>query len=213
MTWSLESELLTIAGQESVGASLAGLGLARTEQAHLVASSREGWVRSGAETYLYMFGVKDGDSFNTFALKACVALGGLAGVRSILSEWCRRRHHLDEMGVSTPTLFGVGQGVIIEEYIPHSFKSILNSTDESGVGDLLGTLSQLVSQLLDSGYLPVSLHDLRSRGDDAVVIDFGEDLGGQRSTLNPERRSHHIDMLMRSAVPPRLHQAIQSIPL
>jgi hypothetical protein len=37
-----------------------------------------------------------------------------------------------------------------------------------------------------TGFWPISLHDVRSRGNDVVVIDMGEDIGGPHSIVLDE---------------------------
>lgn len=184
--WSIERELCDTAGADDLMHALLLLRLLKRGETFVALEELQPWTRAGAETYTYVFRVRTVASAKQVLVKACVALGGTS-VGEICQEWLRRRRFLQSAGISTPELYGFSRATIIEEYVamtlPEAF--LLGNLNErlrlaSGLGRLVGVLSRYRFQLL-------SLHDLRSRADDVVVIDFGEDLGPPfaMSTENP----------------------------
>jgi hypothetical protein len=135
------------------------------------------WYRSGAETYLAICRIEcHDDSSKDIAIKACIALTEKMSVDATLSAWIRRRTHVAAHGVETPRLYGFGEGLLIEEYIPHTLPEAVRQT--SSADALVGLAVNTAATLVRLGFQPVSLFDdLRSRGKDVVVVDFGSDLG------------------------------------
>lgn len=134
------------------------------------------WTRSGAETYSLVFAVRGRGSIDRlFRLKACVAFALGTGLDGILQGWLSRRAALEAVGVETPRLHASGQGVILEEEIPFDLATALRSEGSEGVR--LG-LVDLIVGLSRLGFSPrTGFSGIRSRGRDAVIVDFGQDLG------------------------------------
>ena len=179
MGWTLESELCGAARASSVSEALAALGLLsnRNEQYELVTDGT--WTRGGAETYLYSFAVTSDSGAYAVVLKACVAIGSLDGVERILSDWLHRRQALARFGIATPYLYFRHNGSIAEERIEMTVKEAIGRRDRSGQMEIIRQVGRLAAVLGWLGFPVLSLHDLRSRGDDVVLIEFGEDLGPQ----------------------------------
>ena len=176
--WSLEKELCKLIGAEDVDEALYRLKIT-TEKGFPVDIMRsDSWERGGAETYIYKFWVKEGESSQTgYIIKACVAFSPASSLDDILTEWVSRRTLVEANGVSTPRLLAYGHGVILEELIPYGLKERLLELKELAPL-LLNQVAVVLGTLLKLGFSPVGiLDDLRTRGDDVVMIDFGEDLG------------------------------------
>jgi len=128
-------------------------------------------------------------------LKACVAIGGLQGVSSIVEEWVSRRRLLSSAGVAVPQLYGVVSGTIWEEFIPHALMDAMAQATSArravladALGRTMGTLTRLGTPAFDTS-------DWRSRGTDVVLVDFGEDLGPV--DLVKQRTPHILDDWLR----------------
>jgi hypothetical protein len=69
-----------------------------------------------------------------------------------------------------------GHGVFIEEFIAFDLLSVLRSTDTKQ--SLLMEIVRYAAILQGLGFSAIAPYsDLRSRGHDVVVVDFGSDLG------------------------------------
>ena len=138
------------------------------------------WYRSGAETYSYVFDVssrvRGADVTQRCWLKACVALGS-GGVGSIASQWLQRRALLEQFPGSTPRLFAAYKATVLEEDIRLSLTDAYRAGTSRTRVALLRSAGVLVGRLACWGFPVLDLSDLRSRGADAVVVDFGSDLG------------------------------------
>jgi hypothetical protein len=55
--------------------------------------------------------------------------------------------------------------------------------DAAGRHQLDAQHASMMSTIYELGFHPVGLHDLRSRGSDVVMIDFGSDLGAPRAQV------------------------------
>jgi hypothetical protein len=175
LTWTLESELAGLAGESDIGAALRSLSLVASDEVEAELEPGAGWERGGAETYIYDFWVSSPGNREHFLLKACVAIGDFSGVSSILGTWLERRAVLEAAGVSVPRLHGAGSGTILEEFVPFSVRECLkSSSDSEHLAHRLGKLAAVLAKLK---FPVLSLSDLRSHGNDVVVVDFGEDLG------------------------------------
>jgi len=175
-TWSLEGELCKLANEPDPRNALVRLGLIGVGIGGYQLDEIQPWVRSGNETYSYVFAVRaPGTPDRICRFKACVAPPGPHGLDKILGRWLRRRDLLSKMGVSTPTLYGAGQGVLLEEEIPFDIPTAVRHRETDAV---LNGLIDIASALATLGFSPVSpFSDVRSRGNDAVFVDFGSDLG------------------------------------
>lgn len=157
------------------------LGLKKTKQpAHF--KLIRGWHRSGGETYAAYFSLfsSEFELPRTFVLKACCP-SCFSDVTKVLDKWLLRREFMQASGINTPELYAKGHGIILEEFIPYSIEEAarINSYSPkyfSMIADFYGAVGAL-------GFLPISLyHNIRSRGDDVVNIDFGGDLGARNDT-------------------------------
>jgi hypothetical protein len=187
--WSLAAELQRVAGVEGVATALHALGLiSRSESSYRLVGADGQWVRGGAESYIFRFQVDEDIAVKDVMIKACVAFGPGGRLSEILERWVQRRNLLRANGIATPQLYGYGHGVLIEEYVPHSLGEALCSAS-SNRKELLSGLAIYAAALSKLGFAPIGpFEDLRSRGRDVVVVDFGEDLGppGVSNTARPE---------------------------
>lgn len=187
--WSLAAELQKIADTDETTDALVALGLLSQPQAAYQLRSDAEWTRGGAETYLYRFQVvEEGGPTRDVVIKACVAYSPATPLESILDRWLVRRGLLQKNGVATPHLYAWGHGVILEEYLPHPLAEVL-SAPQSTRETLLTGIAHYAAVLSKLGFAAVApFADLRSRGEDVVAIDFGQDLGdpGVKDSPRPE---------------------------
>lgn len=175
--WSIDRELCGLANRESVADSLASLGLVPTG-VDFVIDATESWWRAGEETYAFRFSIATGDVRHHLFLKACVAYDPLCTLADILESWIERRRLLSSVGVSTPRLFAYGKGVILEEFVPLELVPLLALAPSLLQDKLLLELASFAGKMALCGFCPLDPYsDLRSRGTDVVVVDFGQDLG------------------------------------
>lgn len=176
--WTLEKELCKLANVGDFYEALYSLGIIKERNQKINLIQSHSWERGGAETYIYKFWLQQDNKISTgYILKACVAFSPASSLETILKEWIERRSLIEANGILTPRLFAAGHGVILEELIPFELKTRIIEAGEQmpvvlhQVAGVLGILSKL-------GFNTASvLDDLRTRGDDVVMIDFGEDLG------------------------------------
>ncbi|MGH4012514.1 MAG: hypothetical protein ACRDSL_00955 [Pseudonocardiaceae bacterium] len=171
--WTLEGELATLTGTDGIASALATLGIAEPDE-QVVLDTVQDWYRSGAETYSLRFSASNGSRLSEFVLKACVAYGGQP-LKDIFASWLSRRRLLDSLGVSTPRLYAAGAAVLVEEYVPLGLIDALTSGEYREA--ILRSIGRTVGTVVSAGFVPLSAHDWRSRGNDVVLIDFGQDLG------------------------------------
>ncbi|MGY2011589.1 MULTISPECIES: hypothetical protein [Nocardia] len=132
------------------------------------------WWRSGAETYSLIFDVETQSAQRTAIMKACVAWGSLS-LAATFEQWFTRRATLRAAGVQVPDLYCRDNATLVEEYIPFDFyEHVKQSPDRHSLLFAAGRAAALISK---TGFTPLSLVDLRTRGSDVVFIDFGQDLG------------------------------------
>lgn len=177
--WSIEKELCKLAKKDKLPDALSALGLISSPQEDYTISSHGSWERGGAETYIFKFSIKTNSNINKYILKACVKFSPSMSIDKIIDEWVSRRNLISSFGISTPKLFYFGDGVLIEEFIPFTLK---NQLKDSFNNNILYDLAYYSGILELNKFLTIApFSDLRSRGDDLVVIDFGEDLGSPNS--------------------------------
>jgi len=176
--WSLKKELCKIANSESINRALYKIGISDDADSKLEIVHSKEWIRSGAETYIYKFTVAFPNQIKKdIILKACVAFSPGKTLESILDQWIKRRSLLSKSGVSTPILYTYGNGIIVEEFINYKLTKILIEKSESQRSILI-QLAQLAGTLKKLNFAPINpFDDLMSRGNDVVVVDFGQDLG------------------------------------
>lgn len=175
--WTLEEELCGLAGTASVAEALVGLGLVdeashepRLEEVH-------GWVRGGAETYIYRFRVVDDLASRDVMLKAVVAFSMVKSLTQLGGEWVERRRLLEQDGIRTPRLYFAGRALIVEEYIPERLSSFLEGKPAQAV-QLADQVIHYAAALEKHAFRPVApFHGLRTNGTDVFAVDFGQDLG------------------------------------
>jgi hypothetical protein len=191
--WSLEGELCRLANAPDLAIAFAKLGFVGDGQELPRLRTIMDWHRSGAETYSYTFAISDSSNIERkYRLKACVSWGPNATVEGIIKLWVLRRSVLAAEGVSVPRLIASGSGLILEEEIPHHVSMVLQSVSSERVLAQLLNIAAAISRLR---FLPVnSLADIRSRGKDAVYVDFGSDLGP------PHRISSSPDIIFRQLI-------------
>lgn len=108
-------------------------------------------------------------------MKACVAYEGGTSLPDIFATWLARRETVTRAGVSTPRLHAAGRALLVEEYVPLTLTEALSSGQHRP--ELMQAIGATVARLLNAGFVPLSVHDWRSRGQDVVLVDFGQDLG------------------------------------
>ncbi len=146
------------------------------------------WTPSG-ETFYRELLVNTGREVNHYVEKACVKILPSETLR----EWLSRRRILQRAGVETPKLQAHDLVEIIEEYIPYSLSDAYNRLDLDNQIILKERFVETYKRILIAGFTPISFHDVRSRGDDVVVIDFGSDLGGQASQQSTTKEQAQIE--------------------
>ena len=181
----IEEELIKLAQCDTVIDALRKLSIVPWGCASAAVEEQHGWHRSGSETYLCLFRVHFEDRVLPLVLKACVAYSpSAASVEEILERWVGRRQIISANYIHTPHLYGWGNGLVLEEYVPHSLMDILAKTSSSK--EFLAELGRLIGVLSKLGFSPIRLlDDLRSRGEDVVLTDFGEDLGDPTESPYP----------------------------
>jgi hypothetical protein len=175
--WSIENELVQIAGEPTVEAAVHRLGLLREDERYAAVSGGPSWERGGRETYIFPFSVLSEDGLaRRFLLKAAVTYSPLDSLTDVLAKWVSRRRLLESTGVRVPRLHFWGKGILLEEFIPHELSGHFVHVGYShplaiGFFRYAGTLARL-------GFRPVSpFADLRTDGQCVVPVDFGWDLG------------------------------------
>lgn len=173
-TWTLEGELRKLAGTDGLTSALATLEIAEPDE-ELTLETVQDWYRSGTETYSLRFAVSNQLRRSELMLKACVAYCGGQPLKEIFASWLSRRRLLNGLGASTPRLYAAGNALLVEEYVPYSLLDSLDSGQYRE--DILRSIGRTAGLLVSAGFVPLSAHDWRSRGNDVVLIDFGQDLG------------------------------------
>ena len=136
------------------------------------------WHQGGAETYVTDFEVDRGEnSVEHLIAKACIKFGP----KEAMNEWLERRRLMQENGVLFPKVSAVDGATLIEEYIPFAFKEAYVNSGPENRERLRERYITTYKRIYGAGFTPTSLHDVRSHGDDVVVIDVGEDIGGHKS--------------------------------
>lgn len=149
---------------------LATLGVTDNSQIEII----NDWKRGGTETYVSDFIFTSNEDSRHLIAKACVKFGP----REAMSDWLDRRQKMQENGVLFPQLVAVDGATIVEEYIPLTFAQAYRQSDENQREILRKAYIDTYKRICGAGFSPISLHDVRSRGVDIVVVDPGQDIGG-----------------------------------
>lgn len=166
-----------MSGETDLVAAVGALGLLSEAASSIRIHAGSDWRPGGAETYIYTFSVSSPRETRSFILKAVTAMGPGGSVGAVAAEWLSRRNRLQSLGVSTPQLYAVHRATILEEYVPLSLGEALQ-LHPAWSEEFKSQCVLLAHRVAEAGFRPVALfHDLRSRGRDVVMIDFGEDLG------------------------------------
>ncbi|MCA9332860.1 hypothetical protein KDA00_03220 [Candidatus Saccharibacteria bacterium] len=142
----------------------------------------EQWVQKGGETFVMPFSLSSETDSRCFIAKACINIP----VRETFDDWLDRRQRVNDSGLVTPELYLAHSATVIEEFIPHSVREAYKHGDQKTRQRLESSFINTYCRLVSAGFYPASLHDARSHGDDIVIIDFGEDLGGYKSDKVPQ---------------------------
>ena len=135
------------------------------------------WMQLGGETFSTDFTANDttGDALHLVA-KACVKYFPV----ETMTEWISRREILTGSGVIVPSLLTHQRSLIIEEFIPYTFREAYELADGTRKISLQRAFVDTYKRVAGAGFGPFSLHDARSHGDDVVLIDMGEDIGAPK---------------------------------
>jgi hypothetical protein len=118
------------------------------------------------------------DGREELVLKSYVGGAGPIGAR--FDEIQARRRVLEGSSIETPRLYAARNATVLEEYIPMTLPEALQ--DPSRARIVFRAILDAGAELDRLGFKGVSLfEDMRSRGSDAVLVDFGADLGGMGS--------------------------------
>ena len=153
---------------------LMGAGILSYPAQEYMIEAKNAWQRVGLETYVLEFTVEtDGKHFHLIA-KACIKFSPTEA----MNEWMNRRALVESVGISTPKLHALAKATLVEEFIPYTFGEAYKAADPKCRERLENEFIRTVLALYRAGFNPKSLHDIRSHGEDVVLVDFGEDLGG-----------------------------------
>lgn len=131
------------------------------------------WQRKGSETYATDFWVERNGSEQHLIAKACIKFYP----KETMHDWLARRRVVEAHGVAVPKLHAVDGATLVEEYVPFTLKQAYVCANSDTRETLKHAFIITYRALVGAGFSATGLHDARSRGDDVVVIDFGEDLG------------------------------------
>ncbi|MHA7820265.1 MAG: hypothetical protein ACX930_11520 [Erythrobacter sp.] len=181
--WTLENELVKLFEAKDISEALQQLGLNAVAAGELKVI--KDWHRSGSETYSYVFGSVHEDDALAYRLKACVVTPGARTINEVLSDWICRRLDLASSGMAVPALYASRDGVLLEEEIPFEASDALLSSSRA---DFMASLIAGAKALWRNGFVPTNgFCDVRSRGADAVFVDFGADLGASHQLGDSKR--------------------------
>lgn len=131
------------------------------------------WERRGAETYSLFFDSANSHGVQRYVLKVCIA--GYGDHTGTVDRWMERRTAVAGAGIQVPVLLARAGSAFCEEYVPLSLGDAL-AAGSPDTGSLVRALAVTLGGLKCLGFNPGRLDDLRSRGTDVVVVDFGADL-------------------------------------
>lgn len=174
--WSLEGELLKVSEKSNLKDALVSLKIIHRSEENISVKVMKDWHKSGSETYSLLFSVSSNDMFSELWMKACTPASFGVQIEQVMTKWVRRMGDIEKWNsVFVPKMYLANDGIIIQEHIPHSLLDVVNVKTVKKIGDQCYSLIRCLSA---NNFLPTGIwHDLRSRLDDVVLVDFGEDLG------------------------------------
>lgn len=168
-------EVEHFSGEVPLAEWLAAVGLLPDQNETFNIVLHDDWRRKGAETYTMDFSIDTEGQSSRLIAKACIKLP----VSATMGEWQSRRNTISTHGIQTPYLYVCERATLIEEYIPYTLQEAYLGADEDARSRMREELEGVFKTLLCLGFKPhLGGSDFRSRGEDVVLIDFGEDLGG-----------------------------------
>jgi hypothetical protein len=136
------------------------------------------WAMPGSEAYILHFSVRpEACPPARFVMKACM----VAPATATVDDWVQRRSLLATHQVEVPRLHAAERGTLIEEYISHDLRAAYRQGEADTRAQLADNFKRTFRLVREAGFRPLGLHDVRSRGSDVVLIDFGSDLGGAKT--------------------------------
>jgi hypothetical protein len=186
--WTLEKELCGLSGAATAPEALLHLGLIDALLPTPGLEEVHGWMRGGAETFIYRFRVLQSDLVHDVLLKAVVGFSTAKSLTEQGDEWVERRRLLEREGIRTPRLYHAGRAIVVEEFIPERLSQFLRSRPRD-TAHLFDQVIRYAATLERHGFCPISpFHGLRTDGVDVFAVDFGQDLGPPGIKSKGERR-------------------------
>jgi hypothetical protein len=185
--WTLEKELCGLNGVATAAEALCRLGILKAASPEPVLKEVHGWMRGGAETFIYRFQVEQQGIVRDILLKAVVGFSTARSLSELGGEWVLRRRLLQAEGVHTPHLYFAGKALLVEDHVPHALAAYLRRR-RADTKSLCDQVICYAAALEKHGFCPVSpFHALRTDGTDVFAVDFGQDLGpaGLKSRRGP----------------------------
>jgi hypothetical protein len=180
------------AGEENI---LQRLGFASAECTLSIHSEGE-WTRGGAETFVRVFALEAGGEIRQFIMKACTPFSPALPIDKVLTKWFSRRELFSGSGCVVPHVYGIDDGMWIEDFIPHRLDDVIEYLWAPQLRDDLATFTEVLQRHRFCAISPFS--DLRCDGQRAVIIDFGEDLGDPNCVAAmPDYKTPLFDWLRR----------------
>ena len=170
----MKRQLEAFTGNQAEKEWLANAGLIEKSTDSYELFPHHGWRRLGGESYVMDFSIVTETDQKRLVSKACIKIPPAA----VMQEWLERRSLLKSNGLSTPYLYALRDATLLEEYIPFTLGEAYKDANQETQSVLKTQFIEAYTKLHELGFQPMSLHDVRSRGDDVVFVDFGEDLGG-----------------------------------
>jgi hypothetical protein len=157
--------------------ALLSLGIIEAQSPEPVIEEVHGWMRGGAETFIYRFRVVQDDDEHDVLLKAIVAFSTAKSLTELGGEWVERRRLLQHEGIATPHLYYAGRALVVEQFIPEGLSGFLRRRPAEAT-HLFDQVIRYAATLEKHGFCPLApFHGLRTNGTDVFAVDFGQDLG------------------------------------
>lgn len=182
-TDSIKNELASHRGQVPENQWLAEKGIIETPDTPYSYNLMSDWHMPGSESYILDFEVLSRQRTERLIAKACIK----SCATETVQEWHDRRQRIASAGIGVPKLYSTDRAVYIEEYIEMDMRAAHKCADPEVKSKLEDKFLDTYRKLGSLGFNVISLHDVRSHGDDIVLVDFGSDLGGYSDTpLDPK---------------------------